>query len=301
MTAAAQNIDAAWDFSDPAASEARFAAMLAESDRRAAAAESAEIRTQLARAQGLQRNFAAAHQTLDLVEQWLAAQPDEYPRIRVRLLLERGRVHRSAGNLAAADPFFVQAFEFACRHTPALDGLAVDAAHMAAMTAAAQDAADWNARALALAESSPNPDARRWRASILNNMGWTEFAAGNAAAALTYFERALHARLEQGIDGPRRGPWLIARWCVARAHRALGRFDDALAEQLRLRDEHAAAGTSDGFVSEEIAECLLALGRGTESRTFFAAAHRALSADPWLSAQEPARIERLRKLGEGVP
>lgn len=301
MTAAAQNIDAAWDFADPAASAARFVAMLDESDRTGAAAQSAEIRTQLARARGLQRNFAAAHQTLDLVESWLAAQPADNPRIRVRILLERGRVHRSSGNPAAADPLFIQAFELASAQSPALDGLAVDAAHMAALTAAAENVAVWNTRALSLAESSTNPDARRWRASLLNNMGWSEFAAGNAAAALTYFERALHARLEQGTDGPRSGPWLIARWCVARAHRALGRIDEALAEQLRLRDEHAAAGTSDGFVSEEIAECLLALGRGAESRPYFAAAHRALSADSWLCDQEPARIERLRKLGEEAP
>lgn len=291
----------AWDFDDPAGSEARFATMLAESSHNSAAAHSAEIRTQLARAQGLQRSFAAAHQTLDLVESWLAAQSQGHPRIRVRLLLERGRVHRSSGNPAAADPFFIQAFELASAHTPALDGLAVDAAHMAAMTAAAQNTASWNTGALELAESSPNPDARRWRASLLNNIGWTHFAAGNTAAALTHFERALAARFEQGTTGKARGPWLIARWCVARALRALGRLDEALAEQQQLAAEHAAAQSTDGFVSEEIAECLLALGRGTEARPFFAAAHRALAADPWLCDKEPARIDRLKRLGEHAP
>jgi tetratricopeptide (TPR) repeat protein len=293
-------IQDAWDFSDPAGSEARFAAMLAEAVKAVHEPAAAEIRTQLARAQGLQRSFAAAHQTLDLVESWLAAQPADHPRIRVRLLLERGRVQRTSGNSAAADPFFTQAFQLASAHSPALDGLAVDAAHMAAMTAAAQSTEVWNNRALALAESSPDPDARRWRASLLNNIGWTHFSSGNCAAALAHFERALAARVEQGTTGKHRGPWLVARWCVAKAKRVLGRVYEALAEQQQLAAAHAAAGTSDGFVSEEIAECLLALGRGAESRPFFAAAHRQLAADPWLSAKEPARIERLKKLGENA-
>jgi hypothetical protein len=67
--------------------------------------------------------------------------------------------------------------------------------------------------------------------------------------------------------------------------------------QRSLLAEHESVGSSDGYVYEEIAECLLALGRKDESRPFFAKAFEALSADPWLPEREPERLERLRREG----
>ena len=49
--------------------------------------------------------------------------------------------------------------------------------------------------------------------------------------------------------------------------------------------------------SEEIAECLLALGRADEAQPYFAKAHEALSKDAGLVDNEPKRIERLAELG----
>lgn len=298
MTDLAAAIRDAWDFADPAASEARFAAMVREAERSGDEAAAAEIRTQLARAQGLQRRFDDANATLEAVEPLLKREPAI--RVRMRHALERGRVFNSSGDAQRAKAWFTRAWILVSTPTerPGLDDLAVDAAHMLAIADPA-NADDWNSKALELAESSPNPDARRWRASLLNNMGWTRFGAGDHAAALTLFERALAARIEQGTTGKLRGPWLIARWCIARAHRALGRIDEALAEQLRLHEEHAAAGTADGFVHEELAECLLALGRAAESRPHFAAAYEQLSKDPWLAEREPERIARLAELAAG--
>ena len=84
---------------------------------------------------------------------------------------------------------------------------------------------------------------------------------------------------------------------VARALRALDRPAEALASQLRLAAEAAAAGDDeDGYVSEEAAECLLALGRNDEARPHFGRAAELLGADSWLVEQEPARIARLREL-----
>ena len=51
------------------------------------------------------------------------------------------------------------------------------------------------------------------------------------------------------------------RWCVARCLRSLGRTEEALAEQRALAAELEAIGESDEFVTQEIAECLRALGR----------------------------------------
>lgn len=295
----------AWDFEDPATSAARFDALAAERERAGVPLVAAEFRTQQARALGLLRRFDQAHALLDAVEGTLVrsgASDRDGPnaaRLRVRLLLERGRVLNSSGRAPESVPLFERAWHAASAAdaAPALDGLAVDAAHMAAIVAAPEHAMEWNRRSLALAESSPDPDARRWRGSLLNNMGWTLFAAGDLAGALAHFERALAARIEQGTAGKHRGPWLIARWCIARTHRALGRIDEALAAQRDLLAEHARVGTSDGFVHEEIAECLLALGRTEESRPHFAAAFEQLSKDPWLAEREPERIRRLADLG----
>ena len=54
----------------------------------------------------------------------------------------------------------------------------------------------------------------------------------------------------------------------------------------------------DGFVTEEIAECLLILGWKDEARPVFARAYAELSADDELGSREPDRLERLRMLGE---
>jgi hypothetical protein len=43
--------------------------------------------------------------------------------------------------------------------------------------------------------------------------------------------------------------------------RSLGRYDDTLGIQYALKAEHEAAGTTDVYVFEEIAENLAALGK----------------------------------------
>jgi hypothetical protein len=77
----------------------------------------------------------------------------------------------------------------------------------------------------------------------------------------------------------------------------LGRVEEALTEQRTLERVHEAAGSHDGYVFEEIAENLLLLGRRDEARPYFARAYAELSADPWLTESEPARLERLRANG----
>ena len=48
---------------------------------------------------------------------------------------------------------------------------------------------------------------------------------------------------------------------------------------------------------EELAEIELARENETAARPWFAKAYAALSAEPWLQANEPARLERLRQRG----
>src|SRR3954463_317333 len=91
--------DTIWDYDQPAVSEARFRALLPQAEAAGDAGYLAELWTQIARAQGLQREFAGAHTTLDHAE---ALGLGAGPRARVRLLLERGRAWNSAGQPDAA-------------------------------------------------------------------------------------------------------------------------------------------------------------------------------------------------------
>jgi Tfp pilus assembly protein PilF len=201
----------------------------------------------MARAIGLQGRFDEAQALLNELPD------DEDEELRVRILLERGRVMNSAGDPDRALPEFQMASETA--QNEGLEHLAVDAIHMLAIVAAPSEQDGLNSRALELAESATDPRARQWRGSLLNNMGWSAFDRGDVDVALRLFNQALAAREEQGKPSE----IFVARWCVARALREKGSVDEALAIQLQLAEELRAAGKSDNFVEEEIAACRAAL------------------------------------------
>jgi tetratricopeptide (TPR) repeat protein len=176
--------------------------------------------------------------------------PTTQPELAARVLLERGRVLNSSGSPGAARPLFESAFALASE--AGLDHLAVDALHMVAIVAPPSEQVELNSRALSLAEAAADPRAREWRASLLNNLGWTRFDAGEYPAALSLFEEALAAREVQG----KAREIGVARWCVARAMRALGRVPEALVAQRELAEWLAAHGLPpDPYVDEEIAAC----------------------------------------------
>ncbi|QDU65752.1 hypothetical protein [Engelhardtia mirabilis] len=252
-----------WDFTDPAASEARFA----ERAEGAAAGEALLWRTQQARALGLQGDFDRARALLAEVERELPAEASEG---RVRYCLELGRVENSAGDRAAARPWFAEAWEVASALH--LDGLAVDAAHMIGIAAEGDEALRANELALELSATSKDPDARRWRASLENNQGWILFDDKQPEQALVHFERALAAREEQGNLRTIR----IAHWSIARCLRELGRLDEALAIQERLARELVEAGETDGYVDQELGELKRALGRDDEALAHLARARELL-------------------------
>jgi tetratricopeptide (TPR) repeat protein len=281
-------LDQAWDFDRPAESEARFRRELATMPPGAAAR--LELSTQIARAQGLQRQFDAAHATLDGVEKALAGRPQ---RVAVRYLLERGRVYNSSRQPARATPLFRDALDQArAAHE---DFLAIDAAHMLGIAAPPADRLQWNLEAVAMTERTGDLRSKRWLASLYNNIGWTYHERGEYALALEYFEKALPAWEARGDAGNVR----FARWAIARAYRSLGRYDEALAIQRRLAVESAEAGAPDGYVYEELGEILLAKGDRAAARPNFARAFELLGGDAGLRTDEPERLARLKRLGEG--
>lgn len=281
-------IDDLWDFHDPAASEQRFRAFMETSHD---PIFRSEVLTQVARAQGLQNEFDEAQATLDEAE---ALMPDDATEVRIRLLLERGRVLNSAGKPEESRPFFFDALAVAEQSKQ--DHYAIDAAHMLGIVDPPADQIAWSERALKIARSSKDPRAQSWLGPVYNNLGWSYHDAGEYGRAMEMFERALEWYREHGDAEQVR----IARWSVGRALRSLGRVDEALAVQETLLKDLDAAGVTDGFVYEELAECLLALERDDEAKAYFALAYRELSQDTSLAQAEPARIERLKTLGEGA-
>ena len=137
---------------------------------------------------------------------------------------------------------------------------------------------------------------RFWLGSLLNNTGWTYYETGDFDKAMVMFERALEFRIKQSKPMN----ILIARYCIAKCLRAQGLTEKALNQQLELEEEHDLIGNEPGFTYEEIAECLLALGRSDEARPYFAKAHKVLSNDDWLMASEPGRVARLGELAGAI-
>lgn len=282
-----------WDFDDPAASEKRFRDAIAKGEARGDATYVAIVTTQLARAQGLQGHFDEGHATLDALQARLREPSAE---VRVRVLLERGRLLNSGGRKAESPALFERAWQLARRE--GLDALAVDAAHMLAIVLPDEQALAWSAKAMQVCEASDDPRLKGWLGPLYHNTGWTWFERGEPAKALALWEKELALRRREGAPEP----LLVSRYTVARAWRALGRFQEALAEQRAVWAARSAAGLDrDGFVAEEIAENLDALGRAEEARPWFARAWKLLQKEDWLAKEEPARWAHLRARAEAKP
>lgn len=288
MTAGADDFDRLWDYGDPAGSEARFREALAATHLGAGAERELGIATQIARALGLQGRFAEGHAELDRIEGRLAGASSV---AGVRALLERGRLHHSSGDPARAVPLFEEALARAERL--GAEYHAVDAAHMLGIAVSPPaEALAWNRRAIAMAEGAADPRARGWLGALLNNTAWLLHDGGDPAGALVLFERALSLRRATGAQPALR----IAAWSVARCLRTLGRTEEALARQRAiLAGEDADPGAAnDGFIAEEIGECLWALGERSESRVRLREAAERLAAIPWVARE---RVEDLRRRG----
>jgi len=281
--------EASWDYSDPAATEATFRAFLDATSEPANSEYVLQLQTQIARTLGLQGEFDRANSLLDTVQKGLS---ESSPVAQVRHLLERGRTLNSSGQAEAARPLFEKAWLSA--QELGEDFHAVDAAHMVAIVADGDEALQWNAKALTLAEGSSDTRAGNWRGSLYNNIGWTHHDAGRFDAALELFQRGLEFRRAQGKERPIR----IARWSVARTLRSLGRTEEALVQQEALYAELSSLSPpeSDPYVREELAECLHALDRKAEAKPHFKAAWEQLSSDSWLAKHESKRLERLKNL-----
>jgi tetratricopeptide (TPR) repeat protein len=284
------DFDALWDYNDPAGTEAKFREIVPLAETSGDQSYHAALLTQIARTLGLQREFDAAHALLDTVESMLT---DDMKIVRIRYLLERGRVYNSSNEQDSAKPLFREAWELGL--AGGADFYAVDAAHMMAIAEPPERQLEWAEKAIALAEKTEDERARKWLGPLYNNTGWTYHDLGQYEKALVLFESSLEWREARNDETGAR----IARWTIARAYRSLGRIEEALALQQALEVEIDEQRLEpDGYVYEEIAECLLLLGRQDEAHPYFALAYQHLSRDPWLVENEADRLKRLKDMGK---
>lgn len=283
------DLDGLWDYDNPAFTETKFRELLPAAKESKNLSYYIQLLTQLARTEGLQRKFEDAHRTLDKVDSLLKTASAQS---RIRYFLERGRIFNSSDQPARAKPLFVQAWELA--NSAHEDFYAVDAAHMMAIVEPQTGKMEWNLKALEIANASPETRVRRWRGSLYNNIGWDYFELKEYEKALAFFKRALQVREESKQIPEIR----VAKWCIAKTLRVLDRVNDALEIQETLLAEYEKAGQQDGFVYEEMAECLTTLGRSEEAKRYFAKAYGELSKDIWLKEKETDRLKRIKELSE---
>jgi tetratricopeptide (TPR) repeat protein len=286
--------DKLWNYQDPSATEMKFRELEPQAERSGSLDYRLQLQTQIARTLGLQGRFVEAHETLDQVEPALTG---ETKVARVRYLLERGRALRSSGKLETARPLFLEAWEYG--RGQGVDFFAVDAAHMMALVEPPEEKLGWNLRAMELAEATEDGRAKGWLPTLYNNIGWDYHDQGEYAKALESLQKAWDWHQERdrkrGAEEPSRYT-RIAKWSVAKQLRMLGRTGEALAMQNELLAEWKAVGEEDGFVHEEVAECLLVLGRSGEAKPHLQKAYVLLKDVSWLVDSEPERIERLENL-----
>ncbi|MFC1572187.1 tetratricopeptide repeat protein [Candidatus Eisenbacteria bacterium] len=280
-----------WNFQDPAATEAKFRELLPQAESSGNVSYHLQLVTQIARTLGLQGKFGEAHATLDTVEKQLT---DDLNVARLRYLLERGRVFNSAGSPEESKRLFLEAWKLGCDSGE--DYYAVDAAHMLGIVEPPEKQLDWSSKAMAVAEASKDERARKWLGPLYHNTGMTYLDLGEYGKALTILQKDWDYRKEAGSPLDIR----IAKWSVAHTLRKLNRPEDALEMQKEIEKEIVAEeGDPDGYVFEEIGECLFALGRENLAQPYFEKAYALLSEEQWIKDSDPERLERLKRLADG--
>jgi len=273
------DFDKLWDYSKPDETEKKFRQLLSEAERANDPSYLAQLLTQIARTQGLQNRFDEAHATLDRVEKMLT---DDLKLARIRYLLERGRVFNSSGKPDRAMPLFVQASELAIAEKE--NRYAIDAIHMIAIAEPdPQKQVEWNLKGIAMAQAAP--EHRGWLFSLYNNIAESYALLKDYQSALSYINKLIDFQRERGEADP------YTLKDKARFHRLLGHPDESLA----IIQKVAETKPNDGWIEEELAESLEALGRTDEAKPHFEKAYELLSKDDWCVRHEQAKLKRLKE------
>ena len=289
------DFDAFWDLEHPSDTEKRFQEILSqlEDSAQVDASYRIELLTQLARAQGLQNRFDEAKVNLDRAS-ILINDPDKTHRLvsKIRHFLELGRIPILQRIPSQARPPVVEAWTLASN--AGLDYYSIDAAQMLASIEPQKVKKDWILKALSLAEGSNQPQSKEWLGSLYASLAWLYYDVRQFTTALENFQKTLSEVTQQG----KARKIITAKWAVAKTLRALNRLEEAFDMQQVLLAQLNQLNVKDGYVYEELAECLQSLKRGPEAQVYFDLAYHELKTDLWLTDNHPARIKRLKEMGK---
>lgn len=267
------DISILWDFNKPELSEQRFRAALST----ASADEALILQTQISRTYGLRGDFSQAQKILATIEPQVENANIE---AQAYYYLELGRTYSSATHppesqttesKKLARAAYLRAIELT--QAGKLDHLTIDGLHMMTFVdTAPEDQVEWNQKALALMQSSAQPDAKKWAGTLHNNTGYALHLLGRYDDALAEFKLALAAQEQNGNPQTIR----IAHWMIAWTLRALGRRNEAIEIQLRLEKECDESGEPDPYVFEEL-ELLYQAIRDHKKAEFYATRRKTIT------------------------
>lgn len=289
------NFDKLWDYNNPEATAQQFQDLLPVAESAGDEDYHAQLLTQLARTYSLRSMFGEAHDILDVVEKMLASRPTL--RIaHVRYLLERGRAYNSAGERARAKELFEQAFRLAVQvaeQDPSATNAmryAIDAVHMIAI--AAEDPVqqiEWNRKGIDLALQ--HESQRGWLWALYNNIGESYLLIKDYENAYRSFTNLAEYQIEKIGEADQ-----YTLKDQAKALRLWGKPAEALTILEPLRKRLQSKEEKNGWVEEELAESLLALGDPAKAQGHFIEAYELLSQDKYCLEFEPGKLKRLKEM-----
>jgi len=293
MNFAPHEFDREWRYQDPLATEQVFKEYEKLLNVHDDTTLLPQLYTQLARCRSLLRDkdgsefyLSTAYSLIEVLDVHKQIVP------RIRYQLEKGRLLNALNQEDRGSGNFLTAWNEAIANH--CDFYAIDAAHMLGIVTQGDESLEWNFKAMRHAEQSQDMKAKSWLGALYNNIGWT-------LHGLKRYDEALQCFLNDEVwyrERHRHEEALIAHWSMAKMLRLLERPDEALRELFVIAEERKERNLpNDGYLSEEIAECLLAKGQVDHSAPFFASAYEILSEDEWLMQHEQSRMERLKLLG----
>lgn len=287
-----QDLDLYWNPLDPASSETALRALLPDArlltgrDR----CSLIELLTQIARAEGAQKKMPEAALTLAEAEKILA-EPCEYNvSAKLRWLIESARLYVLNRTPSQARALLSQAWVLAVNAGE--DYFTIDIAQMMAAIESPKAQHEWVLKAIQIAENSRQEKSKRWLGELYSALAWKLCDLRQFDKSFESMQKALHHFRVRGSD-----PEIFqVRWSIGKILRQMGRFEEALQIQQELLVE--LGSRPHGRLFEELAENLHALHRTEAADKYFSLAYEQLSADQWVSDNQPVKLKRLKTLGK---
>jgi tetratricopeptide (TPR) repeat protein len=283
------DIDGFWNSDDLSENESAISRNIPLSDESPLTLAQLTALTQLVRVQGLQGRLEEAKVTLQRART-VTPDTDEFQEVKLRLLLEEGRLQSLLMSPTRARGLFQQAWELATQTGQVYH--AIDSAFMLSISQPPRYPNEWHKRALEIAEKTTDENSKLWLSHLYLVEGWYAFDYRNYQVALTCFQKALNRPRINGETSKQ----VVSQWSIARTLRALGQVTEALAVQQALHAELFNQGRSEGHVDLEIAECLHLLGKLDEAKTYFESAYTKLATNSWYADNKVDELARMKYL-----